>query len=83
MTQNYPNQVKENDKLKDKRIWEVTRQKQLVTYKGSPIRLWPDFSTETLQETGIGMKYSNWWKAMTYNQGYFTQQGYHLKLKEK
>ena len=25
------------------------REKKLVTYKGTPIRLWADFSTETLQ----------------------------------
>ena len=37
-------------KVKDKeRILKVTREKQLVTYKGVPIKLLADFSKETLQ----------------------------------
>ena len=37
-------------KLKDKeRILEAAREKQLVTYKGAPIRLSSDFSTETFK----------------------------------
>ena len=37
-------------KFKDKeRILKAAREKQEVTYKGAPIRLAPDFSTETLQ----------------------------------
>ena len=37
-------------KIKDKeRILKATRQKQLVTYKGTPIRLSVEFSVETLQ----------------------------------
>ena len=37
-------------KIKDKeRILNVAREKQQVTYKGSPIRLPANFSTETLQ----------------------------------
>ena len=37
-------------KFKDKeRILQATREKQLVTYKGDPVRLSADFSTETLQ----------------------------------
>ena len=32
-----------------KRILKTSREKQLVTYKGAPIRLSADFSTETLQ----------------------------------
>ena len=36
--------------IKDKeRILKATREKQEVTYKGTPIRLEADFSTETLQ----------------------------------
>ena len=35
-------------KFKDKeRILKATREKQLVTYKGAPIRISADFSTET------------------------------------
>ena len=37
-------------KVKDKeRILKVAREKQSVNYKGTPIRLSADFSTETLQ----------------------------------
>ena len=37
-------------RLKDKeRILKATREKQVVTYRGAPIRLSSDFSTETLQ----------------------------------
>ena len=38
--------AKVNDK---ERILKAVREKQNVTYKGTPIRLSPDFSTETLQ----------------------------------
>ena len=37
-------------KLKDKdRILKAAREKQVVTYKGAPIKLSSDFSTETFQ----------------------------------
>ena len=37
-------------KLKDKeRILKATREKQVVTYKGAPIRLSSNFSTKTFQ----------------------------------
>ena len=37
-------------RLKDKeRIVKATREKQVITYKGAPIRLASDYSTETLQ----------------------------------
>ena len=37
-------------KFKDKkRILKAAREKQIVTYKGAPIRLSSDFSTETFQ----------------------------------
>ena len=37
-------------KIKDKdKILKTTREKQQITYKGTPIRLSADFSTETLQ----------------------------------
>ena len=40
------------------RILKAAREKQLVTYKGAPIKLSADFSTETLQTRGLGTKYS-------------------------
>ena len=37
-------------KIKDRdKILKTTREKQQITYKGTPIRLSADFSTETLQ----------------------------------
>ena len=37
-------------KVKDKeRILKAARERKLVTYKGNPIRMSADFSTETLQ----------------------------------
>ena len=40
-------------RLKDKgKILKATREKQVVTYKGAPIRLPSDFSKETFQATG-------------------------------
>ena len=37
-------------KIKDKdKILKAAREKQQITYKGAPIRLSTDFSTETLQ----------------------------------
>ena len=36
-------------KMSEETILKAAREKQLVTYKGAPIRLSADFSTETLQ----------------------------------
>ena len=37
-------------KIKDKiKILKTTREKQQITYKGIPIKLYADFSSETLQ----------------------------------
>ena len=36
-------------KIKEERILKVAREKEIVTYKGVPIRLADDFSKETLQ----------------------------------
>ena len=44
-------------KVKDKeRILKAAREKELVTYKGAPIRSSADFSTETLQAKGSSKK---------------------------
>ena len=46
-------------KMKDKkRILKSAREKQRVSYKGTPIRLSADFSAENLQAKGSGMIYS-------------------------
>ena len=46
------------------------RQKQVVTYRGAPIRLSADFSAETLKPEGSGMRYSKCLKEKIYNQEY-------------
>ena len=69
-------------KVKDKeRILKAAREKQLVTYKGIPIRLSADFSTETLQARRE-------WHDIQHDkeknlQPRITQQGYHSELKER
>ena len=46
-------------KVKDKeRFLKAAREKQLVTYKRTPIRLPADFSAETYRPEGSGMIYS-------------------------
>ena len=46
-------------KFKDKEtILKAEREKQLVTYRGVPIRLSADISKETCRLEGIGKKYS-------------------------
>ena len=70
-------------KVKDKeRILKAAREK-LVTYKGIPIRLSADFSTETLEARREWHDIFNMMKGKTYNQEYSTQQGYHSELKER
>ena len=45
--------------VKDKeRILKAAGEKQLVAYRGAPIRRSADFSKETLQARGVGKKYS-------------------------
>ena len=71
-------------RLKDKeRILKALREKQVITYKGASIRLASDYSTETFQARGDWHEIFNVMKSRTYNQCYFTEQGYHLKLREK
>ena len=69
-------------RLKDKeRILKATREKQVVTYKGTQIRLSSDFSTEAFQTR---KEWHEIFKVMkSKDQGYFTQQIYHLKSKGK
>ena len=74
----------EMTRLKDKeRILKSTREKHVVTYKGATIRLPSDFSTETFQARRDWHEICKVMKAKDLNQDYFTQQGYHLKFKEK
>ena len=71
-------------KVKDKeRILKATREKQLVTYNGAPIRLSADCTKETLQARRDWQKIFRVMKGRTYNQDYSTQQSYHLESKDR
>ena len=70
-------------KVKDKlRILKATR-KKVLTYKEAPIRLSADFSAETFQDRRNWHDIFKVMKNKDLNQDYFTQQSYHLKLKEE
>ena len=69
-------------KVKSKeKILKAAREKQLVTYKGVPIRLSADFSKETLQARRDWQEIFKVMKSGTYSQDCSTQQSYHLELK--
>ena len=70
-------------KIKGKqRILKVVREKQRVTYKGVPIRLYQLTSQKKPgRQEGTGKKYSKSWKARTYIQDYSIQQSFHLEWK--
>ena len=65
------------DKVQERNV-KAAKEKQRVSYKGTPKRLLANFSAETLQPEGSGMIYSKSWKGKVRNLGYSTQQGYPL-----
>ena len=66
-------------KIKDKeRTLKAARKKQLVTYKGAPIRMSADFSTETWRPEGVARNIHSDEKQIP-----TTQQSYHLESKER
>ena len=68
-------------KIKHKgKLSKATREKQKITYKGIPIRLTDDFSTETLQARSEWKDIFKVMKEENLNQGYSTQQGFHSDL---
>ena len=68
-------------KVEDKeRILKAARDKQLVTYRGVPIRLSADFSKETLQARRDWQEIFKAIKSRTYSQDYSVQQFYYLEL---
>ena len=70
--------------LKNKRIIpKVAREKQLVTYKGAPIRLSSDFLTETFQSRREWHEIFKEMKSMDLQPRLLYPKGYHLLLKEK
>ena len=67
-------------KFSDKeRILKAAREKQNVTYKGTPIRISADFSTETLQARREWREIFKVLKGKICNLEYSIQQEYHLK----
>ena len=69
-------------KIKDKeRILKAARVKEVVTYKGVPIRLSAEFSKETLQARRGWKEVFEVVKGKTYIQDYSVQQSYHLEWK--
>ena len=59
----------------------VAREKTIVTYKGKPIRLLDDFSTETFQARGNGRVYLKCWKEKENITK--IQQSYHSEWKDR
>ena len=60
-------------------ILKAAREKQQVTYKGTPKCL-TDLSAEILQARGNGRIYLKYWKGKIYDQYYSTRQGSHSKI---
>ena len=68
-------------RLKDKeRILKATREKQVVTYKGAPIRLSSDFSTETIQDRREWYEICKVMKCKDLQTRLLYPEVYHLKL---
>ena len=59
------------------RISKAPKEKQQVTYKGSPIYLTADYSAETLQARKEWQDKLKYCKGKIYNQDYCTRQGSH------
>ena len=71
-------------KVKDRvRILKAARNKQLVTYKNTLMRLSAGFSIETLWARKDWHKIFKVMKTRTYSQEYSTQQSYHLESKDR
>ena len=71
-------------KSQDKeRILKAAREKQEVTYKGAPIRLAVDFSTETLQARREWQEMYQVMKTKDLQPRHSIQQSFHLKWKVK
>ena len=67
-------------KIKRKeRLLKAARGKQVVTFKGVPIRMSADFSKETLQARRNWQEIFKVMKSKDYNQDYSIQQSYHLE----
>ena len=77
-----PSHIIKEPKVKHKeRVLKIAREKQLVTYKGTPIRLSEDFSAKILQDRKDIFRVLK--ENKTVNQGYSTQQSCLSQLKER
>ena len=71
-------------KVKDKEnLLKASREKQLVTYKGVPIKLSDDFSTEPLQARRDWQEIFKVMKSNDLQPRYSIQENYHLKSKNR
>ena len=64
----------------NERILNIAREKEIVTYRGVPIKLSADFSKESLQSRRGWKEVFQVMKARTYIQDYCIQQSCHLEL---
>ena len=75
-----PRHIIKTAKVSDKeKILKAAKEKQNVTYKGTPIRLSADFSTETLQARREWQEIFKVLKGKNMQLEYSIQQEYHLK----
>ena len=71
-------------RLQDKeRILKITREKQVVTHKGTQISMSSDYSSETFQAQREWCEIFKVIKSKDLQQRLLSSKGYHLKLKEK
>ena len=69
----------ECQRLKTERILKAAREKQLVTYRGVPIRLSVDFLKETLKARRDGQEIFKVMKSRDLQPRLSTQRSYHLE----
>ena len=77
---NTPRHTNQTNRLNTKKDLRAAREKQQVTYMGSPICLTADLSAETLQARRGWQDIFKVLKRKIYNQDYCTQQGSYSKL---
>ena len=68
---------------KEKFFFTATREKQQITYRGTPVRILVDFSAETLQARRQLHEIFKVKKGKTYKQEYSTPKGLHSDSMEK
>jgi hypothetical protein len=71
--------LKKVQKLGKERILKAVREKKQITYKGKPIKITADFSTETLKARRAWGEIFRALMKITSTPGFSTQQNYHSK----